>query len=1378
MEVDFPRGGKRPKSKPTDPEAAKKRKLENGEAKKAEKKNAEDASGEKSIENDVFKKFVKAEMLTVGVRGLGSVYKINDDSIVLKAINNITVNVPAQYLSEVYKKALVSSSSVATLDEIFKIGQLVAFKVEKAGDKRTPPVASVCPTRVNSCVTTSTLFNGLVLNAAVKSIEEKGAVLDLGIGSVSGFAATEALPDLKSLHVGQILLVRVIRESGDLKRFVKVSAFPEMDTLEEEKLVLNHLMPGTVLHAEPTLKVENGFVVTFKNGLKAFVHTECLPPRLRADLDRLVKSFRVVVAVCSQNSPILVVTGHPDIVALSKAERRIAPAGFGTGETIEGDVYTVDRRSNVYLTVPESGDKVSLVTAKLTGKNRSNDKTRKYTPGTSHKLVIITYSPFDRHVLVTDNKDALKSGASVNTDLVPGQRITATVKSVVDAGLLVTIGMHTNGNIPAEHVFDIPIAAWKNAFTVGQKIKCRVLNKAPNRNNYFLTAKPSLVNMTEEPVTEYDPSLVGKIVVGFCTRILERGAVVRFFNNVKALLPDHEAAKIPALKVGTPIKGVVVKVDPELQHMGIFVGERGARKQKAKPADAPKKTTKAPKPTNICKALQIYPAKIVGEWTYGTSGVAIEVSLPGDNIGRLHACELGLGDSQISPDASVIEAFLKKHKNEYLNVRVIERSRPSKRHGKAVMEALKKRKITKLYEVTLVPEKLSAPKMRKKLIDYPTVQVGSDVVVYFTNFSQKFQRGEVSPFARVMLLPESSNFALNDVANEIGLQEAVPIPLKVGSSQLCKLVSKNGVTKTSTVALKSHEPVVPAKNATAVGRVISVARHPFAAKVSFGNKVFGSIPASGFSNSNLAAHELAEQLSTDGLYNFKFISEAEDQWILTSSTKKKHPGTWTKGKSYTGYVVEVPSDDTAVVEVYPGVTATLTTESKLSLDDFVTFSCTKALKSGTPEFTVVLVTPAVYTTKEKEHENDETDDESETEEESEAEESEAEEEEVDDIEMLGASDDETEKSVVQKAIESLASNAGLWSSNALSEDKLVAAKEQLGINKKQAKATAAAARAAAAEAKANAEKKDEDPADSGLEDVSEEARILHKEKLLAGIEKTVGIPSDIEFDRLVLSNPNSAETWIQYMVHQAESGDIDSARNVAETALKTINIREDAERLNMMTAYLSLEASSGTEETLKAVFNRALGAFDKLEVYKRLANIYSVSKNNEELEKLYSIMLKKFGPFDRDVWTLYGTFLYKNGQQNTGRNVMKRALNSLEKRYHLEVLSRFANLEYTYGDIERGKTMFEKALAAAPKRGDLWNVYIDKAIKYQTPDDVRGIFDRALSNKMGYNTIKNLFQKWQDFEALRGDEAHAKMVTERAIEYADKVKKEVKADVK
>jgi AAA+ superfamily predicted ATPase len=55
----------------------------------------------------------------------------------------------------------------------------------------------------------------------------------------------------------------------------------------------------------------------------------------------------------------------------------------------------------------------------------------------------------------------------------------------------------------------------------------------------------------------------------------------------------------------------------------------------------------------------------------------------------------------------------------------------------------------------------------------------------------------------------------------------------------------------------------------------------------------------------------------------------------------------------------------------------------------------------------------------------------------------------------------------------------------------------------------------------------------------------------------------------------------------------------------------------------------------------------------------------------------------------------------------------------LAVLSRFASMEYKFGDIERGKTMFEKILETYPKKIHIWTLYIDMVVKFENLDEAR-----------------------------------------------------------
>lgn len=97
--------------------------------------------------------------------------------------------------------------------------------------------------------------------------------------------------------------------------------------------------------------------------------------------------------------------------------------------------------------------------------------------------------------------------------------------------------------------------------------------------------------------------------------------------------------------------------------------------------------------------------------------------------------------------------------------------------------------------------------------------------------------------------------------------------------------------------------------------------------------------------------------------------------------------------------------------------------------------------------------------------------------------------------------------------------------------------------------------------------------------------------------------SSADFERLLLSSPNSSFLWIRFMSFQLQLSEIEKARETGRRALQTINFREEQERLNIWIALLNLENSYGTEQTLDVVFKEAARANDSKTIYLRLASI-------------------------------------------------------------------------------------------------------------------------------------------------------------------------------
>ncbi|CAH6944398.1 protein RRP5 homolog [Phodopus roborovskii] len=279
------------------------------------------------------------------------------------------------------------------------------------------------------------------------------------------------------------------------------------------------------------------------------------------------------------------------------------------------------------------------------------------------------------------------------------------------------------------------------------------------------------------------------------------------------------------------------------------------------------------------------------------------------------------------------------------------------------------------------------------------------------------------------------------------------------------------------------------------------------------------------------------------------------------------------------------------------------------------------------------------------------------------------------------------------------------------------------------------------------------------------------EKELSRIEEALMDPgrqpeSADDFDRLVMSSPNSSILWLQYMAFHLQATEIEKARAVAERALKTISFREEQEKLNVWVALLNLENMYGSQESLTKVFERAVQYNEPLKVFLHLADIYTKSEKFKEAGELYSRMLKRFRQ-EKAVWIKYGAFVLGRSQPGASHRVLQRALECLPTKEHVDVICKFAQLEFQLGDAERAKAMFENTLSTYPKRTDVWSVYIDMIIKHGSQKEVRDIFERVIHLSLAPKRMKFFFKRYLDYEKQHGTEKDVQAVKAKALEYVE-----------
>ncbi len=283
-----------------------------------------------------------------------------------------------------------------------------------------------------------------------------------------------------------------------------------------------------------------------------------------------------------------------------------------------------------------------------------------------------------------------------------------------------------------------------------------------------------------------------------------------------------------------------------------------------------------------------------------------------------------------------------------------------------------------------------------------------------------------------------------------------------------------------------------------------------------------------------------------------------------------------------------------------------------------------------------------------------------------------------------------------------------------------------------------------------------------------------------------GPQSVADFERLLLGQPNSSYLWLSYMAFQLQLNEVERAREIAERAVRTISMREETDKMNVWIAMLNLENTYGSDESVEEVFKRACQYNDVQEIHERLTSIFIQSGKHEvsraflsdhlrtnlvnvlqKADDLFQSMIKKFSQ-DPKVWLNFATFLFDVvNSPDRGRALLPRAMQSLPKFTHLDLTSKFAQLEFRsqHGDSERGRTIFEGLLSTFPKRLDLWNVLLDLEMKYDEQDQVRRLFGRITSSKLKSKKAKYFFKRWLDYEEKEGDAKSVEKVKARAAEF-------------
>jgi rRNA biogenesis protein RRP5 len=301
----------------------------------------------------------------------------------------------------------------------------------------------------------------------------------------------------------------------------------------------------------------------------------------------------------------------------------------------------------------------------------------------------------------------------------------------------------------------------------------------------------------------------------------------------------------------------------------------------------------------------------------------------------------------------------------------------------------------------------------------------------------------------------------------------------------------------------------------------------------------------------------------------------------------------------------------------------------------------------------------------------------------------------------------------------------------------------------------------------NAAESDSSDSDSESDEEAAAPKKSSKKKTDLTAAEASGVPqSASDFERALLASPNSSFLWIQYMSFQLQLHEIEKARSIGRQALDRIAFREEGEKLNVWMALVNLELGFGTPESTDKVLKQAAQYNDAREVYMRYVDaLVQAGKDTPEvLDEVFKRLLKKYSAFPQS-WLKAAEASFRRGDVEGARSLLSRALQSLDKAKHVQMLEQFALLELKYGQAERAKTLFEQLVSRYPKRLDVWNVYVDQLTKLGDIAAARNLIQGALGRKLTMKRAKFIFKKWLAVENKIGDRKGQENAKEKAREW-------------
>jgi rRNA biogenesis protein RRP5 len=457
--------------------------------------------------------------------------------------------------------------NIPDLNDYFSIGQMVpCIVVDVQEEPRRRLDLSLKPELVNSSITVSNIFPGMLLGGMIVSKQDHGYEVHLGVDQLTAFVNFKNIPQGVEFQVGQYQCFHVIK-AGKVAQ-LSTNDLVTSKIASKQSIPFDSLKPGMAVDVMVEKHLKNGLSVRFNDvfegtidwfHLNAAVHNE----------EALQKQFKVNQPLTAR---IIMVDSDTKKIALSLLPNVMVlnqPAfAVEYGDIVSVLVERMDSSQGLLVNGGDCGMGYIHI-SKISDEKTDVD----HLPiGSVHSARVIGFDHLQNLILFSTSQKVLDSPFLRATDVKPGMLLRGTLTVLNEKGAAVQLTDSVSGWIPKNQMMETTLKSIPAKFKQGADIKCRVLYVDAEKKRVYLTAKKTLVSSKLEPISSYDSAAVGNIAHGVIVGKGPYGVIVQFYNKVKALATMKDlgyGVSLSTLNIGQTVKCRVLSVNPENEQMRV-----------------------------------------------------------------------------------------------------------------------------------------------------------------------------------------------------------------------------------------------------------------------------------------------------------------------------------------------------------------------------------------------------------------------------------------------------------------------------------------------------------------------------------------------------------------------------------------------------------------------------------------------------------------------------------------------------------------------------------------------------------------------------------------------------------------------------------------